>query len=88
MADETLAGHIAAMVEDGQDIPARDLAAVLDEVIADPDNAGDIIMLVNAPVRVSKSGRVNVMWPEKIALKRPLFFVRFALFFVSNSLSR
>ena len=66
MADEALSGHIAAMVEDGQEIPARDLATVLDEVTADPDNAGAIIMLVDAPVRANKSVRVNVMLPEDL----------------------
>ena len=64
MAVEALAFHIEGMIEDGEDIPAP---SSLDEVMADPDNASGVMILVDARTPSPRSAvRVNVTFSATI----------------------
>jgi predicted RNase H-like HicB family nuclease len=63
MAAEALALHVAGMIEDGEAIPAP---STLDAIMADPENAEAVILLVEAPIRPTRSLRINVMLPEDL----------------------
>jgi predicted RNase H-like HicB family nuclease len=61
MAEEALAFHIEGMVADGEAIrdPSR-----LEEVMADPQNKGGVVMLVGVKTDTRKAVRVNVTFTE------------------------
>jgi predicted RNase H-like HicB family nuclease len=63
MATEALTGHIALMIEDGDEIPAP---SDLDTVMADPDNADGVAVLVSAMIDNTRPVRVNVMLPSDL----------------------
>ncbi len=58
-ASEVLRFHIRGMLEDGDTIPEP---AALDEIMADPSNAGAVPFLVIVPD--AKTKRVNITLPE------------------------
>jgi predicted RNase H-like HicB family nuclease len=66
MAQEALNLHIEGMIEDGESLPA---ASTLDEILADPENAGTVAVLTVAPRRSSKAVRLNVTLPEDVLLR-------------------
>jgi predicted RNase H-like HicB family nuclease len=70
MAQEALSLHIDGLMEDGETLPA---ASSLDEILADPDNAGSIAVLAIAPARSSKVVRVNITMPEDTLAKIDAF---------------
>jgi predicted RNase H-like HicB family nuclease len=61
MAEEALAMHIEGMIEDGEPIPPP---SSLDDIMADPHNAGAIAFLVATPNPAPKIVRVNITVPE------------------------
>lgn len=61
LAQEALTLHIQGMIEDGQAIPAP---SSLDEIMAEPDNASSIAVLMVAPAHQPRTVRVNVTLPE------------------------
>jgi predicted RNase H-like HicB family nuclease len=61
MAEEALAFHIEGMVADGEAIPEP---SRLEEVMADPENKGGVIMLVGIKTDTRKAVRVNVTFAE------------------------
>jgi predicted RNase H-like HicB family nuclease len=63
MAHEAVQGHIQLMLDDGAEIPEP---SSLDTVMADPENAGAVPFLVNAPVGRSRVVRVNITLPEQL----------------------
>ena len=65
MAAEALEAHIECMVELGQMIPA---ASPLDDVMADPENAEAIPLLVPVPDRLTGTVRVDVVLSSAEAL--------------------
>ena len=82
MAAEALAGHVEAMREDGESIPAP---SDLDTIMGDPDNADAVAFLVSVPGAASRSRRVQVTLPEdlleaidKVASNRSAFLARAA----------
>jgi len=60
MAAEALAGHIEAMIEEGEAVPEPSDA---DAVMADPENRDGVVVLVPMPDDVAKIIRVNVTLP-------------------------
>lgn len=66
MAQEAVSLHIDGLMEDGETLPA---ASSLDEILADPNNAGSIAVLAVAPERSSKVVRVNITMPEDTLAK-------------------
>ncbi len=60
MAEEALAGHIEAMIADGDAVPEPSDA---DAVMADPENRDGVIVLVPMPDDAAKVIRVNVTLP-------------------------
>jgi predicted RNase H-like HicB family nuclease len=60
MASEALELHIEGLQEDGEAIPEP---YSLDSIMADPENAGAVVFLVDAATGPIKSMRVNVMLP-------------------------
>ncbi len=62
MAEEALAFHIEGMVEDGDAIPEP---SSLEDVMADPENAGAVIILIGVRTH-PKTVRVNVTFPEDV----------------------
>jgi len=64
MAQEALIFHIEGMLEDGEEIPDP---SRLEDIMADPDYAGGLAFLVNAPG--TKSIRINISVPE-MALRK------------------
>jgi predicted RNase H-like HicB family nuclease len=63
MAEEALTLHIEGMAEDGEAIPAP---SSLDEVMADPDNTGGVVIVVSVKTEQPKAVRVNVTLPEDV----------------------
>ena len=63
MAAEALAGHIALMIRDGDDIPAP---SDLDTIMGDPDHADGVAILVPVALDGTKPVRVNVMLPSDL----------------------
>jgi len=63
MAQEALNLHVEGMIADGESLPA---ASTLDEILADPDNAGTVAVLTVTPPRSSKAIRLNVTLPEDV----------------------
>jgi predicted RNase H-like HicB family nuclease len=63
MAEEALTLHIEGMEEDGDAIPAPSSLA---EVMADPDNAGGVVILFSVKTEQPKAIRVNVTLPEDV----------------------
>ena len=61
MTEEALALHIEGMTEDGDPIP---VPSSLDEIMADPHNAGAVAFLVATPESAPKIVRVNITVPE------------------------
>ena len=62
-AAEALALHLEGMAEGGEAIP---VPAELDAVMTDPHNADAVGFLLDAPVTVPRSVRVNIMLPEDV----------------------
>jgi predicted RNase H-like HicB family nuclease len=60
MAEEALAGHVEAMMEEGEVIPEPSDA---DAVMADPENRDGVVVLVPMPDDAAKIIRVNVTLP-------------------------
>lgn len=60
MAEEALAGHVEAMIEEGEVVPEPSDA---DAVLADPENRDGVVVLVPMPDDVAKIIRVNVTLP-------------------------
>jgi predicted RNase H-like HicB family nuclease len=60
MAAEALAGHIEAMVEEGDAVPEPSDA---DAVMEDPENRDGVVVLVSMPDDAAKIIRVNVTLP-------------------------
>jgi len=63
MAEEALALHIEALVEDGEAIPAP---SALEEVMSDPDNRSGVAILVSVKSDQPKVVRVNVTLPGDV----------------------
>src|ERR1035438_2228656 len=63
MAHEALAGHVAIMVEEGENLPAP---SRLETILRDRHNKGAVPFLVSVPDAASKAVRVNVTIPEAI----------------------
>lgn len=63
MAREALAGHIAAMREEGDAIPAP---SDMDAIMADPEHRDGVAVLVPAPEDDDRTVRVNVTLPENL----------------------
>ena len=63
MAAEALAGHIEAMIEEGQEIPPP---SSMDKIMADPENRAGVAVLVPAPEPEEKAVRVNVTLPSRL----------------------
>jgi len=61
MGREALDGHIEAMVEAGEAIPAP---SDIDTVMKNPENRDGVAVLVPAPDLAGKAVRVNVTLPE------------------------
>ncbi|MGE4538667.1 MAG: type II toxin-antitoxin system HicB family antitoxin [Desulfovibrio sp.] len=61
MAREALAFHVRGMREDGDDLPRP---SGLDAIMADPDYADGVAILVSLPSPKPKNVRVNIMLPE------------------------
>ena len=70
MAQEALTLHVEGMLEDGETLPAP---SSLDDVYADPENAGSIAVFAVAPARSSKAIRVNVTLPEDVLIRIDAF---------------
>ena len=62
-AAEALALHLEGLAEDGEAVPAP---SELDAVMSDPHNSDAVAFLVDAPVVMPRSVRVNVMLPEDV----------------------
>jgi predicted RNase H-like HicB family nuclease len=63
MAAEALALHIEGLTEDHEPIPApRSLEAVM----SDPANRDAVAFLVDAPIQLAKTVRINVTLPEDL----------------------
>ena len=62
MAREALAFHVRGMREDGEDLPRP---SSLDAVMALPDFADGVAILVALPQARPKNVRVNIMLPEE-----------------------
>ena len=60
-AEEALAGHLRFLAAEGEAIPAP---SSLEEVMADPDNAGTVMVLVPAPPSRGRSVPVNITMDE------------------------
>lgn len=60
-AAEALALHIEGMLEDAAEIPAP---SDLDAIMANRKNKNAVAVLVDGPVRTSKTVRVNITLPE------------------------
>jgi predicted RNase H-like HicB family nuclease len=63
MAEEALEGHIEVMTESGEALPEP---STLAQIMADPENAGAVAVLIPAPAVESKTVRVNVTFDEKV----------------------
>lgn len=63
LAEEALSLHLHGMIEDGETIPAP---STLDEIMADPDNAGSIAVMMIASAQQPRTVRVNVTLPEDV----------------------
>jgi predicted RNase H-like HicB family nuclease len=63
MASEALQLHLEGMREDDEAIPEP---SSLDQIMADPENAGAVVFLVDVAARPAKSVRINVMLPEDL----------------------
>src|SRR5437764_7707332 len=63
MAEEALAFHVDGLVADGEPIPA---SSTLEEVMADPNNANAVVILVGVKTDGRKVVRVNVTLPEDV----------------------
>ncbi len=63
MAEEALAFHVEGMVADGEAIPEP---SSLEEVMADPDNKGGVVILVGVKTDARKAVRVNVTFAEDV----------------------
>lgn len=63
MAAEALAGHVAGMREDGEDIPAP---SDLDKVMADAGNSDAVAFLVTIPDAAVRAKLVQVTLPEDL----------------------
>jgi predicted RNase H-like HicB family nuclease len=61
MAREALAFHVRGMREDGEELPRP---SSLDAVMADPDFAAGVAILVSLPAEKPRNVRVNIMLPE------------------------
>lgn len=63
MATEALAGHIACMIENGEEVPPP---SSLDAVMEDAVNREGVAILVAAPKQASRTVRINVTMPEEV----------------------
>jgi len=63
MAEEALALHIELLTENGEAIPEP---STLAQIMADPENAGGVAVLIPAPAMESKVVRVNVTFDERV----------------------
>jgi predicted RNase H-like HicB family nuclease len=63
MAAEALELHIAGMVADDEPIPEP---SSLDAIMADPENAAAVGMLVDVATKAAKPVRINVMLPADV----------------------
>jgi predicted RNase H-like HicB family nuclease len=63
MAHEALDGHIQAMIAGRLDIPAP---SSIDAILADPDNAGAVPLIVSATVTQPRIVRINITLPEDL----------------------
>jgi predicted RNase H-like HicB family nuclease len=63
MAIEALALHVEGMLADREPIPEP---SSLDVVMADPDNADGVAILVDVATKPTRSVRINVMLPEDV----------------------
>ena len=70
MAQEALTLHVEGMLEDGEALPAP---SSLDDLLADPENAGSVAVLAVAPARSSKAIRVNITLPEDVLIRIDAF---------------
>jgi predicted RNase H-like HicB family nuclease len=60
-AQEALALHIEGMIEEGLEIPAP---SALEDVMADPENAGAVAILVPAPAPKPRAVRLSITLDE------------------------
>jgi hypothetical protein len=63
MAEEALALHVDGLVEDGEAIPE---ASSLEVVMAHPENAGAVAILVSLKTEAKRAVRVNITVPEDV----------------------
>ncbi len=66
MAEEALAFHVEAMIEDGEAIPEP---SSLEAVMADRENRGGVAVLVPLRSGPVKAVRVNITLPEDVLAK-------------------
>ena len=72
MAAEALAGHIACMIDDGEEIPEP---SSLDAIMNDPEYVGALPFLVTVPDPNPRAVRVNITLSENL-LRRIDAFVK------------
>jgi predicted RNase H-like HicB family nuclease len=63
MAADALAFHIEGMIEDGATIPEP---SSLEAVMADPDIAGAVAVLIDGPAPAAKVVRINITMEDRI----------------------
>jgi predicted RNase H-like HicB family nuclease len=63
MAKEALAGHLDAMAQDGDPIPAP---STIDAIMESPENRDGVAVLVPAPEAQDHAVRLNVTLPESL----------------------
>jgi predicted RNase H-like HicB family nuclease len=63
MGQEALELHVAAMIEDGDELP---LPSSLETVMADPINSDAVAFLATLPEARHRTVRVNITLPERL----------------------
>lgn len=62
-AQEALTGHVRLMIEDGDEIPAP---RSLEDVLKDPESAGQVPFLVNVETERARQVRINISLDERL----------------------
>ena len=70
MAEEALAFHIEGMAEDGEAIPEP---SSIEEIMADAENRGGVVVLIPVQTESSRAVRVNVTLPQDVLSKVDAF---------------